>query len=86
MVCEDAFQGDLVKVLDFGIAKFLAEQEDEDEPTMTGTLLGTPNYMSPEQIRNQAVGPASDLYAVGILMYEMLTGNARSPGSRKSIP
>ena len=82
MVCEDAFQGDLVKVLDFGIAKFLAEQEDEDEPTMTGTLLGTPNYMSPEQIRNQAVGPASDLYAVGILMYEMLTG--KRPFARES--
>lgn len=74
MVCEDAFQGDLVKVLDFGIAKFLSDHEDEDEHTMTGTLLGTPNYMSPEQIRNQPVGPASDLYAVGILMYEMLTG------------
>ncbi|MGB0647314.1 MAG: protein kinase domain-containing protein [Bradymonadia bacterium] len=82
MVCEDAFQGDLVKVLDFGIAKFLADHEDEDEPTMTGTLLGTPNYMSPEQIRNQPVGPASDLYAVGILMYEMLTG--KRPFARES--
>jgi serine/threonine protein kinase len=74
MVCEDAFQGDLVKVLDFGIAKFLADQDEEEDHTVTGTLLGTPNYMSPEQIRNQPVGPASDLYAVGILMYEMLTG------------
>ncbi len=74
MVCEDAFQGDLVKVLDFGIAKFLAEQDEDEDHTVTGTLLGTPNYMSPEQIRNQPVGPASDLYAVGILMYEMLPG------------
>ena len=74
MICEDAFQGDLVKVLDFGIAKFRSGQEDEDEQTVTGTLLGTPNYMSPEQIRNENVGPASDLYSVGILIYEMLTG------------
>jgi serine/threonine protein kinase len=82
MVCEDAFQGDLVKVLDFGIAKFLAEQDEDEDHTVTGTLLGTPNYMSPEQIRNQAVGPASDLYAVGILMYEMLTG--KRPFHRES--
>ena len=73
MICEDAFQGDLVKVLDFGIAKFRSDR-DEEEQTQTGTLLGTPNYIAPEQIRNEEVGPATDLYAVGILMYEMLTG------------
>jgi eukaryotic-like serine/threonine-protein kinase len=61
-----------VKVLDFGIAKLLDRQ---GAPlTLAGQLLGTTAYMAPEQIRGAQVGPATDVYAVGCVMYEMLSG------------
>lgn len=61
-----------VKLTDFGISRF-----EYSTVTRTGTLLGTPRYMSPEQLagrKGDAIGPASDLYALGIVLYEMLTG------------
>ena len=81
MVSIDALQNENVKVLDFGIAK-LRVDNDQDEQTMAGTLLGTPNYMSPEQIRSEEISPATDLYAVGVLFYEMLSG--KRPFSQKT--
>ena len=59
-----------VKILDFGIAHF---QYDENL-TSFGTVIGTYNYMSPEQALGKKVTPASDVFSVGILFYEMLTG------------
>ncbi len=58
-----------VKVSDFGIAR-LADQSR----TRTGTLLGTPGYMAPEQIAGQAVDGRSDLYALGATLFQLLTG------------
>jgi len=58
-----------VKVMDFGIARSL-----ETDSTKTGTLIGTPAYMSPEQVEGKPVDARSDLYALGLLMYEMFTG------------
>lgn len=64
---------DFVKVLDFGVAKFL-DPEGQGSLTQTGTVFGTPRYMSPEQANSESVDARSDLYSLGIMMYEMLTG------------
>lgn len=67
----------IVKVLDFGIAKLAADTVDESEQnalTQTGVMIGTPRYMSPEQCDGAHLKPASDVYSLGIILYEMLTG------------
>ena len=65
----------LVKILDFGIAKLL-DQSGAAELTQDGAIFGTPWYMSPEQARGQAskVGPSADLWALGLIVYRLLTG------------
>jgi serine/threonine-protein kinase len=66
---------DFVKVLDFGIAKVhLDEGSGGKALTQIGTIFGTPQYMSPEQGQGRPVDGRSDLYALGIILYEMLTG------------
>jgi tetratricopeptide (TPR) repeat protein len=64
------------KVTDFGLAKKLDESAG---PTVSGAIMGTPSYMAPEQAggRRQQIGPATDVYALGAILYELLTG--RSP-------
>lgn len=64
---------DYVKVLDFGVAKFL-DPDGKSSLTQTGTVFGTPRYMSPEQANSEPVDARSDLYSLGIILYEMLTG------------
>ncbi len=64
--------GDRVKVTDFGIAKVI---NSVDHLTATGSLLGTPSYMSPEQARGSLLDGRSDLFAVGAVFYEMLAGS-----------
>jgi serine/threonine protein kinase len=66
-----------VCVLDFGIAKVLQNSTEVTRThatTESGLVIGTPRYMSPEQCLGHPVGPASDLYSVGVLLYEMLSG------------
>ncbi len=60
-----------VKLLDFGIA--VSTSKDEDMGAI-GPTLGTPNYMSPEQIRGRTLGPASDFYSLATVLFELLTG------------
>ncbi|MBV9949364.1 MAG: protein kinase [Myxococcales bacterium] len=69
---EHGDEADFVKVLDFGLVK-LADNKGEDL-TQTGMFMGSPKYMSPEQIRGDRIDARSDVYALGIMMYEMLTG------------
>jgi serine/threonine protein kinase len=57
-----------VRVLDFGLARFLESQRE------TSLLLGTPAFMAPEQVTREGIGPWTDLYALGVLAFEMLTG------------
>ena len=65
-----------VKILDFGLAKLVQpgpEQQDETQ-TASGMALGTPAYMSPEQVRGQPADHRSDIFALGAVLYEMLAG------------
>jgi serine/threonine-protein kinase len=64
---------DFVKVLDFGLVKNIDETKGEDL-TQTGLFMGSPKYMAPEQIRGEHVDARTDIYALGIMMYEMIVG------------
>lgn len=90
----------LVKVLDFGIAKLTTEfRADATAPrragkddrtlilqsqTQSGTLIGTTNYMSPEQVRGKVVTPQTDIFSFGVVLYEMLTGKLPFEGETHS--
>ncbi|RDV39181.1 serine/threonine protein kinase [Bradymonadaceae bacterium TMQ3] len=70
-----------VKVLDFGIAKIA---DDDDAPmTETGSIFGTPEFMSPEQARGDVADPRSDLYALGVMLFFMATGKLPFKGKNK---
>jgi serine/threonine protein kinase/Flp pilus assembly protein TadD len=72
MVSQKGTDSDYVKVLDFGIAKTVAD--DTDNVTKTGFILGTPVYMSPEQLTGEKLDGRSDVYSLAIIVYEMLSG------------
>jgi serine/threonine-protein kinase len=62
-------KSDTVKITDFGIARIT-----DSSKTKTGTVLGTPSYMSPEQLAGKKVDGRSDLYSLGVMLYQMLSG------------
>lgn len=68
--------GEVVKVVDFGIAKIIGESPGVDlqELTIAGKIVGTPAYMSPERLNNLPYDGKADVYSVGIMLYQMLTG------------
>ena len=66
--------GELPKVVDFGLAKFLSTSPQETIDTDPGQAVGTMRYMAPEQLRGHEVDPAWDLWALTVMVYEMLTG------------
>ncbi|GMV39692.1 MAG: hypothetical protein AMXMBFR64_14080 [Myxococcales bacterium] len=72
-LCAVGGRRDFVKVLDFGIARFL-NPEDGGRVTATGTVIGTPCYMSPEQTRGQPFDARADIYSLGVMLFEMLSG------------
>jgi len=65
-------EGGHVKVTDFGIARALQQDETDDEPVEV--VWGSPHYLSPEQAMGRAPTPAADVYSIGVMLYEMLTG------------
>ncbi|MBY0357693.1 MAG: serine/threonine-protein kinase [Candidatus Obscuribacterales bacterium] len=69
----DKPESDYVKIVDFGLSK-LVERPDEQKLTQTGLLIGTPQYLSPEQCAGQPADKRSDIYALGCVLYEILAG------------
>lgn len=88
MVFDYLDERDQVKLLDFGIAKKWTHGADGmpilDDLTEDGTVMGTPRYMSPEQIVGQQLTPKSDIYGLGLLTYEMLAGQPAAPQTQKT--
>ena len=80
LVTQSADQPAVVKVLDFGIATFTPDDDDVVTPP-TNSVIGTPRYMSPEQYNGNELTPATDVYSLGVILYEMLAGMAPFTGS-----
>jgi hypothetical protein len=74
MVVQGKNGADIVKVVDFGIAKAVAGDETGQKVTKTGLVVGTPEYMSPEQLSGDKLDGRSDIYSLGLVFYRMLTG------------
>ncbi|HEY4217316.1 MAG TPA: serine/threonine-protein kinase [Gemmatimonadaceae bacterium] len=77
MIARTRDGADLVKVVDFGIAK--AANNDAQKVTKTGLVVGTPDYMSPEQLSGDKLDGRSDIYSLGLVAYNMLTGKLPFP-------
>ena len=65
-----------VKVADFGLARLLDPGREESGDTMTGTVIGTPEYMAPEQTRGMDADHRADIFSLGVLLYEMICRSA----------
>ena len=76
IMIEACADGDIVKVLDFGLSRVLSEKESVQHLTTTGALIGSVNYMSPELCLGRKADERSDIYALGCTLYECLSGKA----------
>jgi serine/threonine protein kinase/CheY-like chemotaxis protein len=75
--------GEIIKVLDFGIAKLVGDVTQEEHLTVEGSILGTPTYMAPERFSNEPYDGRADVYSMGVLLYRMLGG--RTPFHSKDL-
>lgn len=91
MLCSRyGFPDDFVKVLDFGVAKIISQdespsEEEHDDENAKNEMVGTPKYMPPEIFRSEQLTAAADLYSVGCIAYEMLTGIVPFDGDTLSV-
>ncbi len=79
-----ADQATRVVVVDFGLA-FIEGDDELGRMTKAGLVIGTPDYLSPEQAKGSDIGPASDVYSLGCVLYELLTGSVPFSGSQLSV-
>src|SRR5262249_37965254 len=85
MLVERDGNRDFVKLLDFGVARVETEHDGGPQLTAVGTMLGTPQYMSPEQILGRPVDLRSDLYSLGVIFFELLTGRCPFAGNLATL-
>jgi eukaryotic-like serine/threonine-protein kinase len=74
MICPKPSGGERAVVMDFGLAKERRADAELQKLTATGIILGTPEFMSPEQLRGRPLDPRTDIYSLTLMTYEMLTG------------
>ena len=74
MICKSADGSERAVVMDFGLAKERRADAELQKLTATGIILGTPEFMSPEQLRGKPLDPRTDVYSLGLMTFEMLTG------------
>ncbi|MCA1665781.1 MAG: serine/threonine protein kinase, partial [Myxococcales bacterium] len=84
LLAPDAEHGETPKVIDFGLAK-LAAVAGDSQLTRTGQIIGTPAYMSPEQIKGDKIDGRADVYALGCVLFEMLTGRTPFANSADDV-
>ncbi|KAF0249236.1 MAG: serine/threonine protein kinase bacterial, partial [bacterium] len=86
MICKDTSGNEQIKVLDFGTARLITVEDTESLDsvltTLQGQVFGAPIYMSPEQALSEPVGPCTDIYTLGIVLYQMLTGTVPFSGQK----
>ena len=85
MVTRNAAGDDQLKILDFGIVASLHRNLTDERLTRTGFIVGTPTYMAPEQIDAKPITPEADIYALGVILYELLTGALPFDGSNEQL-
>ncbi len=71
----------VVKIVDFGLARNIEEPSEAGNDTRVGTVMGTPRYMSPEQARGERLDARTDIFSLGAVLYEMVTGQPAFPGA-----
>jgi serine/threonine-protein kinase len=77
--------GDLARIVDFGIAVLREPEDDSERLTATGMIVGTPLYMAPEQAKGEDVDHRADLYALGVIVYELLAGKPPFEGTAMEV-
>jgi tRNA A-37 threonylcarbamoyl transferase component Bud32 len=86
-ICTENGEGDRVKIVDFGIAKLIPQDGSPETTkiTLTGEVVGSPLYMSPEQCSGGTLDTRSDIYSLGLVMHEVLTGDCVFDGSPTQV-